>query len=71
MSATTTISTRRRHYFARYANAAITRVWVPVDSVGSMTGAKNSEWLTGISCSTRPAASARLYFSASMPPTPQ
>ncbi len=34
---------RRRHYFARYAHAAITRVWVPVDSVGSMTGAKNSE----------------------------
>jgi hypothetical protein len=31
------------HHFARYANAAITRVWVPVDNVGSMTGAKNSE----------------------------
>ena len=30
-------------HFARYANAAITSAWVPVDSVGSMTGAKNSE----------------------------
>ena len=34
---------RRDHHFARYASAAITRAWVPVDSVGSMTGAKNSE----------------------------
>jgi hypothetical protein len=33
----------RRYHFARYANAATTRVWVPVDSVGSMAGAKNSE----------------------------
>ena len=43
ISASRRCRNRRRHHFARYANAAITRVWVPVDSVGSMTGAKNSE----------------------------
>jgi hypothetical protein len=43
MSASRQCRSRRRHHFARYANAAITRVWVPMDSVGSITGAKNSE----------------------------
>jgi hypothetical protein len=42
-------TTSRTSHFVRYVRAAAIRACVPTDSVGSITGAKNSEWLTGIS----------------------
>ena len=39
-------------------SAATTSASVPVSRVGWMTGAKFAEWLTGMSCATRPASSA-------------
>ena len=43
----------------RYASVATMSVCVPTESVGWTTGAKNWEWFTGMSCSTRPDSSAR------------
>src|SRR4051794_24206686 len=34
-----------KYYCAKYASAATTCAWVATESVGSMAGAKNGEWL--------------------------
>ncbi|SMX87274.1 hypothetical protein BSP239C_01916 [Brevibacterium sp. 239c] len=49
-------------------NAARTRAFVAILSVGSMTGANCDEWLDGASVFTVPASAAYLYLSASLDP---
>ncbi len=45
-------------YEASQASVATVSAWVPVSSVGWITGANVGEWFTGMSSLTRPAASA-------------